>query len=152
MRVLRAGLEGAAAALLLALVLVALLQVGSRYTGLVFVPWTEELSRVLFVWVIWLGAAAASARGAHIRFDLVVKRLPGGAARRLRGIVELAGACFLAAVAWYGWQVARSQANTRFLTFDLSVQYVYLAAVVGAVLMIAGMAASRLGERGTARP
>jgi TRAP-type transport system small permease protein len=152
MRLLRAGLEGAAAALLLALVLVALLQVGSRYTGLVFVPWTEELSRVLFVWVIWLGAGAASARGAQIRFDLVVDRLPGVAARRVKDVVDLAGAGFLAAVAWYGWQVARSQADTRFLTFDVSVQWMYLAAVLGAVLMIAGMAARRFGERRLPQP
>lgn len=150
MRVLRVGLEGAAAALLLALV--ALLQVASRYSGLVFVPWTEELSRLLFVWVVWLGAAAASARGAHIRFDLVVNRLPCEAARWVRGIVELAAAGFLVAVAWYGWKVVRSQANARFLTFDVSVQYVYLAAVVGALLMVAGMAAHHLGERGAARP
>lgn len=151
MRVLRAGLEGAAAVLLLALVLVALLQVASRYSGLVFVPWTEELSRLLFVWVVWLGAAAGSARGAHIRFDLVVNRLPGRTARWVRGIVEVAAACFLLSVAWYGWKVARTEANSRFLTFDFSVQYMYLAAVVGALLMVAGMAAFELRERGRAR-
>ena len=76
MRWLRVLLEWTAGSLLFVLLVVGALQVTSRYTGLMFVPWTEEVARLLFVWVVWIGAAAAIFRGSHIRFDFLVERLP----------------------------------------------------------------------------
>ena len=37
---------------------------------------SEELSRLLFVWLIFLGAILASVQRAHIGFDALVERLP----------------------------------------------------------------------------
>lgn len=45
-------------------------------SGLVF---SEEISRLLFVWLIFLGAILASREHAHLGVDSVVKRLPHGA-------------------------------------------------------------------------
>ena len=84
MRRLQQLLEWTAGSLLFALLVVGALQVTSRYTGLIFVPWTEEVARLLFVWVVWIGAAAAAFRGSHIRFDFLVERLP----RSMRAGVE----------------------------------------------------------------
>ncbi len=147
MRAFRGVLEGTGALLLAVLVLVALLQVFARYTNVVFVPWTEEMARLLFVWVIWLGAAAALLRGTHIRFELFVQRLPPSLRRRLARAVDAAVAVALVVLAVYAWQVARSQADTTFLTVPLSVQWTYLAAVVGAVVMLIALALRLLGGR-----
>ena len=144
MRPLQTLLEWAAGLLLAVLVLVALLQVFARYTDVVFVPWTEELARLLFVWVIWIGAAAGLVRGLHIRFELFAARLPAGGRRILELAVDAGVAVSLVVVTAYGWQVARSQSGTTFLTMPFSVQWTYLAAVVGAVVMLAALALRRL--------
>ena len=92
MRRLQQLLEWGAGLLLFVMVVVAFLQVTARYTGLFFVPWTEEVARLLFLWAVWLGAAAALFRGGHIRFDFVVARiLP-----RLRRACEIG-------VPWGSW-------------------------------------------------
>jgi TRAP-type transport system small permease protein len=144
MRPLGALLEWTAGLLLAVLVLVALLQVFARYTDAVFVPWTEELARLLFVWVIWIGAAAGLARGAHIRFELFVDRLRPARRRVVEAAVDVAVAVSLVVLIAYGWQVARSQKGTTFLTMPFSVQWTYLAAVVGAVVMLVGLVVRRI--------
>jgi TRAP-type C4-dicarboxylate transport system permease small subunit len=134
------GILDATAGVLLAVLLgVGVLQVGSRYTNMLFVPWTEELARLLFVWVVWIGAAAAVVRGSHIRFDFLLDRLPVGARRVLAGAVGLATTAFLLLIAVAGYEIVRSTSST-FITLNLSVKYTYLSAVAGACLMLLGLA------------
>ncbi len=141
MRRLQVVLEWAAGSLLLGLLVVGFLQVVSRYTGVIFIPWTEEVARLLFVWVVWIGAAAALVRGSHIRFDFVVERLPAQIRRPVELVVHIGVALFLIVVIRYGYEVAQSQATSTFLTFDLSVKYTYLSAVLGSALMLIGLVA-----------
>lgn len=65
---------GAGAAILLALVIVLSLQVASRQLSFVYVPWTEEVSRLLFGWLAFLGTALAFQRNAHISISVLVDR------------------------------------------------------------------------------
>ena len=139
MRRLQSLLEWTAGLLLFALLVVGFLQVVSRYTGLIFIPWTEEVARLLFVWVVWVGATAALFRGSHIRFDFVVGRLPSSVRRPVEMAVHVGIGVFLIIVVWCGYEVAQSQATSTFLTFGLSVKYTYLSAVVGSALMLVGL-------------
>ena len=51
--------------------------IGSTFT------WYDEIARLLFVWIVFLGAAVGVRRGAHFRLHLAGRPLPGrGAARR----------------------------------------------------------------------
>lgn len=50
---------------------------------------SDELSRFLFVWVIFLGAALAHLHREHIAVDLFVTRLPAGAQRAVAVVQEL---------------------------------------------------------------
>jgi TRAP-type C4-dicarboxylate transport system permease small subunit len=69
--------------LLLMLVLVGdvFLGVFSRYIMQATFRWYDEVARLCFVWIIFLGAAVAVRRRLHFRMHLVVDRL-GPAARR----------------------------------------------------------------------
>jgi TRAP-type C4-dicarboxylate transport system permease small subunit len=67
---------GAGAAILLALVVVLSLQVASRQFAFIYVPWTEEVSRLLFGWLAFLGTALAFQRNAHIAISVLVDRAP----------------------------------------------------------------------------
>jgi TRAP-type C4-dicarboxylate transport system permease small subunit len=129
------------------MVVVGFLQVFGRYTGLIFVPWTEEAARLLFLWVVWLGAAAAMARAGHIRFDFVVDRLPARLRQPCEVAVHAGTGAFLIVLAWYGYEVAQSQANSTYLTFPLSVKYAYLSAVVGSGFMLVGLAGTVWAKR-----
>jgi TRAP-type transport system small permease protein len=140
MRGLQTLLEWLAGVLLFALVCVGFLNVLGRYTVVVFMPWTEEIARLLFVWVVWLGAAAGMFRGGHVRFDFVFNRLPPRLQRPCEIAVHVGVAAFLLVVLRYGLEVAQSQAGSTFLTVDLSVKYTYLSSVVGAAVMLVALA------------
>jgi TRAP-type C4-dicarboxylate transport system permease small subunit len=51
--------------------------------------WSEELGRVLLVWLTFCGASVAYRRGAHIGVDTLVERL-GARGRRVAGIAAQA--------------------------------------------------------------
>jgi TRAP-type C4-dicarboxylate transport system permease small subunit len=138
-RGLQALVEWAAGLLLFALVCVGFLNVLGRYTVFVFMPWTEEIARLLFVWVVWLGAAAGMFRGGHVRFDFVVNRLPPRLRRPCEIAVHAGVAAFLLVILRYGYQVAQSQAGSTFLTVDMSVKYTYLSSVVGSAMMLVAL-------------
>lgn len=147
MRRLRMLLEGTAGLLLFVLLAVGLLQVTSRYTGLMFFPWTEEVARLLFVWVVWIGAAAAVFRGGHIRFEFLVQRLSRPAQAVIGMIVTLGVAAFLIFLVYQAYEIVRSTTST-FITIDLSVKYTYLSAVVGASFMLLGLLGGLVGRLG----
>jgi gluconokinase len=53
------------------------LNVVLRYGFGAGIPATEELSRLLFVWMVFIGAAAAYPRGEHMAFTSLVALLAG---------------------------------------------------------------------------
>lgn len=59
---------------------------------------SDELSRFLFIWVIFLGAALAHLHREHITVDLVVARLPRSLARPVALLQELLIAVVLVAL------------------------------------------------------
>lgn len=97
---------------------------------------TEELSRYLMVWIVFLGGALAVRDEAHIRINILVKRLNptlGKAARLLaHGLVLI----FLVIVAVEGIRILPDELRQMCITIDLSLFYFYLAIPVGAILMI----------------
>jgi TRAP-type C4-dicarboxylate transport system permease small subunit len=62
-------------ALLVFAVLLVTAQICSRVIGFAL-PWSEELARFSFLWLIWIGAAFATKEKKHIAIDIVVKKLP----------------------------------------------------------------------------
>ncbi|HTG13381.1 MAG TPA: TRAP transporter small permease subunit, partial [Candidatus Eisenbacteria bacterium] len=57
------------------------LGVFSRYViGRTF-TWYDEIARLLFVWIVFLGAAVGVRRTAHFRLHLLVDRFPPGVRR-----------------------------------------------------------------------
>ena len=67
--------------------------------------WGEETARYAFIYLVWVGAAAAVKNRAHIRIDIIFKFLPqrGAAILYLLGdIVTLGFACFVLYLATEG--------------------------------------------------
>ncbi|MGE0238626.1 MAG: TRAP transporter small permease [Parvibaculaceae bacterium] len=111
------------------------------------VPWSEELSRSLMIWLIFLGAAYACRRAQMIALTFVVDMVP----RRLMRVMD--GLAALLCILFYGLLVAVGLKATSFGWIEMSPvlqfprAYVYLAMPVGMTIMILNTIAL-LCERG----
>ncbi|HEY7250866.1 MAG TPA: TRAP transporter small permease subunit, partial [Methylomirabilota bacterium] len=82
LRALSQLVEGLLLVMMVVLCADVFLGVFSRYViGRTF-TWYDEIARLLFVWIVFLGAAVGVRRTAHFRLHLVIDRL-GPAGRRL---------------------------------------------------------------------
>ncbi|WP_439577142.1 TRAP transporter small permease [Elioraea sp.] len=131
-RLLGRLLDIAAAALLLGVLGVTCAQVAARYLLGVPMPWGEELTRLLFVWLVLIAAS----RARHMRIELVADRAPPGLARALRWFGAALAVALLALLAWKGLGLIELTAHDRYTALGVSLQYLYAAVVIGAALWI----------------
>ena len=122
--------------LMVVLVADVFLGVWSRYVLQATFQWYDEVARLCFVWMVFLGAASAVRRGAHFRLHLLVDRL-GPRLRRVNDlvvgllVVVFGGVLVAGGVAM--WPVARRQVTD---SLELSMLWFYAALPVGGALMI----------------
>ena len=89
-------------------ILVVLLQVASRLLGAP-VSWTEEATRFLFVWMIFLGVAAGFRTVETARVTVFIEMLPTALRRISVPIYVVSSVVFFALTAWTGWTLAKQQ-------------------------------------------
>ncbi len=128
--------EGALFLLMVVLCADVFLGVFSRYVLVRTFTWYDEIARLCFVWIIFLGAAAAVRRGAHFRFHLLVDRLGPAwtaAAQRLAVVVI---AAFGAVLVWQGWKLVELGQFQQTPVMGLSKGWVYAPVPIGGALMV----------------
>jgi len=105
-----------------ATIVVVAAQVLWRYAFNNSLVWTEELSRYLFVWMTFVGAAVAVGQGTHVRVGLLADRLPPRWGRRLAAAQYLLVAVFLAflTVVGFRWVKINSGVHTPALRLPLN--------------------------------
>jgi TRAP-type C4-dicarboxylate transport system permease small subunit len=101
-RILDASLRGLLITLVGVLTVSVFLQVLIRFVFKFPIPWTEEVSRIAFVYIIFLGATIAVREKAHINVDVVLVALPPRVAAWLRGLGTTLVAGFLLFMVWQG--------------------------------------------------
>lgn len=128
------------AALVINLAIMAVLVFGNvvlRYGFESGIAVSEELSRLLFVWLIFIGAVHASRQHAHIGFDSLIGRLP---ARWKKVVIVVTGALMLVAATLFivgGWQQTRINLDNSYPVLGISYAWLYGVAIVfGAGLVI----------------
>jgi len=99
--------------------------------------YTDELARVLLVWVSMVGAALAFGEKAHLGVDYFVNKLHPGARKALSMIVQMV-TLLLAVVVFVsgGWGLAMGQMGQQLPTLPISRGMVYMAVPLGGVFMI----------------
>jgi len=108
-----------------------LIEVFSRNVLSLPTTWAEESSRLLCVWSVFLGAASAWRRGAHIVINVVVDRLAGRAAHILRLITGVLCLFFLAGV-WIGTLfIMKISYPSKTTALEISISYFYLGLFLG---------------------
>lgn len=141
------------AALLAVLVVVVLAGVVSRYFVNSPLPWTEELARYLFIWISFVGAGVGVKSGANFGLNLVANHLPPRAHAVVEIGVNLVVAVFGAALAYYGWMIMPIVGFQKASSMPFSISYVFLAIVIGGVLMLVnGLVRVLEAARSVSRP
>ena len=113
-----------------------MIQVILRYVFNYALIWSEELSRLLFVWIVILGAALGLSYGKHMVIEFFQQRLPRPVADWTTLLVQLIGLLFMVVVLVTGFPLLELTSSDFYVTLPFSVMYAYLAAVVGSALMI----------------
>lgn len=67
--------------------------------------WADELSRFVFIWLIFVGAALAYFRGQHISVDYLVKMMPRRLEYATNLLADLLVLLVLGTILWGSWQV-----------------------------------------------
>ena len=129
-------IERVCLALMVALVGDVFLGVFSRYILQATFQWYDEVARLCFIWIVFLGAAVAVRRGMHFRMRLVVDRLGPGAAHFADHLVTLATVAFggVLVAGGYGiYPIAQRQVTDA---LEISMLWFYAALPVGGALII----------------
>lgn len=114
-RALELAIHYASALLMLGLTGVILYAVVARYFFNAAPIWSEEVPRVLFLWVTYLAIAIAVRRGQALRITFILQRLPPLARVLIEMLMHLAIFVMLAFLVWHNRPVIELNAQTRML-------------------------------------
>ncbi len=112
-------------------------QVVARYVFGYPITWTEEISRYLFVWVVFVGAGVAERYRAHVTLDFLVSRF---SPRLNHWLTLLNGFLCIAMVlilfVWYGWSLTLVSMRQHSPFGGPPVGFATMAIPVGGLLMV----------------
>jgi TRAP-type C4-dicarboxylate transport system permease small subunit len=138
-RIVRGGLNAidwTAAALVVlamaAMTIIVAVQVGLRYGLNQSLDWADEVSRLAFVWSVFLAIPLGIKRGAHLSVVLLTDRLPDGLRRMLFRAMGVLAMVLMGAVAWQAGILVRDQWDEPMSTLDVSIGLFMLPVVIGA--------------------
>lgn len=128
--------DDVASILLAVITIVLILQICTRYFLDDPLSWTEEVSRHLFVWLVFFGASGAIRDRSHIAVDVVNTLLP----MRIRRIVMLGSNVlvlfFLINVLYWGARAVGRMWGLSTATLEIPFGLVYTVFPITATLMI----------------
>ena len=102
--------------------------------------WAEELSRYLFIWLIFLSTALGIKRKAHLSMDMILETFHG----RIRLVLNLAVSTmvsfFFVILGYYTLQVFGIWTDKTSPVLGLSMAYVFLSLPVSTALILLNLA------------
>lgn len=114
------------------LVLMTAVAVLARYIFGVPFAWTEEVSGILMIWIVMVGAISCEANRQHLTIDLLENAMKGLPRRLMVFVVNLASVGLLAFMSWQGWALAKATAFKKTQILGVSWFWLDLAIVIGA--------------------
>jgi TRAP-type C4-dicarboxylate transport system permease small subunit len=119
-----------------AMTLLVIAEVFARYLFNSSMSFSNELSRVLFVWTIFLGMPLALSRGRHVGITIVDRILPAPGARGAIRICSLAALLALAVVFFKSIELATRNWDQTLNTIPMTAGVYYLPIPIGIGLTI----------------
>jgi TRAP-type transport system small permease protein len=107
-----------------------------RYVFNSGLTWSEEISRYLFVWMVFLGAIAALKDKMHLGVDIVVNALP----KRLQKVVFLISNAIVLYLLWLvlqgSWKMTILNMNSTGPATGMPLSYLYGIGIVSSIWMM----------------
>ena len=98
--------------------------------------WSVELAQLSFAWSCVLGADVALKKNIHIEIDILVRFFPRAVRQALAFTWQIAIACFLAVLMYYGIEMTLLNTERELGVLPISYSWVTGAIPVGAGLML----------------
>jgi TRAP-type C4-dicarboxylate transport system permease small subunit len=99
-------------------------------------PWTEEVSRIAFVYSIFVGATIAVREKSHLNIDVILVLLPKGIARAITLLGSVLVGIFLGFVTWEGIAFVRATGVQMTPVMQVPFRHLYLVVPISGVLML----------------
>jgi TRAP-type C4-dicarboxylate transport system permease small subunit len=136
---MRAGLDRGLSAIIGGILIVIfclnLYQVGGRYLFGVGAIWIPDLTRLLFIWMVFLGTVLIHQRKRHLVIDFLLRKFPRSVRRVVDAVIG-AGMLLLAGVmAVVGWRIMQIRMDIPYTGLEIPTGYAYLAVPVAGALM-----------------
>ena len=106
-------------------------QVFMRYALNSSIGWTDEVSRLTFVWSIFLAIPLGIKAGVHIGMEILTARLPRSLRERLARAIALLGAAVMALVSWQAAVLAFDQWDELMASINMSSAWFIVAVAIG---------------------
>ena len=125
------GAAWALVGLIAAMVALVSAQVFMRYVLNSSIGWTDEVSRLTFVWSIFLAIPLGIKAGVHIGMEIMTARMPKKVQDVLARAVALVGAAMMALVAWQAALLAFDQWDELMASVNMSAAWFIVAVAIG---------------------
>ena len=130
------SLEWFAGTLFLILFILNILRIFLRYFLGIAWLWEPDFSRLLFIWIVFIGATVLYVGKGHLVVDFFLARMQPRIRERMHLIIDLVSTIFLAALVLKGIEVTKVRMRIPFDTWDLPTGYAYVAVPICGALMI----------------
>ncbi|WP_217994036.1 TRAP transporter small permease [Lentibacillus sp. CBA3610] len=98
--------------------------------------WTEELSKLLFIYAGYLGIVACIKDDSHVSIDVFIKKLPAKAQKWVYTFNQLLILCTLITVFIISIPIVQNQTHLDIVTLQISQVYLFAALPILTLLMI----------------
>lgn len=117
------------------LVAITLWQITCRFILYIPVQWSEEVVRMAFVWLIFLGSAMACKEGTHLVLDVISQRLSQKNRLRLQTMVLVAMLAIEVIVFYASAQYVLRSFGKTLVTLPIPSNWVYMSGPISMALM-----------------
>jgi len=128
-------LSFALGAILICIFSLNLYQVGGRYLFAVGAVWIPDLTRLLFIWMVFLGTALMHQRKRHLAIDVLLLKFPGRARRTIEALIAVGMLGLAGVMAAVGWRIMQIRMDIPYTGLEIPTGYAYLAVPVAAALI-----------------
>jgi len=127
------------------LVIATFLQVVFRFLLKIPAPWTEEVTRIAFAYMVFLGAALGAKYNRHLNVDVL-----GAVPAALRKWIVTAGyvfcMVFVAVFAYYGWVHTVNSSIQITPTLEIPLSWLYVVMPFSGIIILYYLGKSMLDE------
>lgn len=118
------------------IIVMVLLGIMSRYIFGKHLSFTEEVARLFFVWVVFIGSVEAFRRNKHIKIESFINIFPKNIKKIINKIIILIITAVLILLVFTGLKVVKSTSFADLTVLPLPASSFYLAVPFSSVLML----------------